>query len=530
MARKKKKEIYTMGMSASQARLITLTSRMSDIEYQGQQINQQRTTLAQQANTLYNSLLTLNVPTPPSTQDYTTIKYTGTEGASTFTLGHITPSGTTYSVDLNYTKVGHYMAESGTVSARRATGEIKLETLGTGEMRTRQDSYSISGIGQGISAATTSSDMVMKYEGLAENITTAGTYYVKSGTKLIEVTEADLGANSRYTGKEVFSKIADGSTYDYTTDTEAAKAYKLSAGAQMASGGGYTESELNGYYVVEQGSQNAYHASEHIDTYFTQLDDGTYVLTNMATSAMAVTSMSNQADTYNNVDSDNWVGMVAESPCYRFDVAVQNGYVTEDQIAAYLESIRDAFPEYAEANNDKIMQDFSVYFTTDPDTRKSIINFVRTQDVTTAFSDVNNTHYITSYSYQANGKYTEVENKKDCLLTFDSSGRITEIKIPITDNNGNITSYKTFKLEAKEETDSNAYQDAYARYEYEKYQYDVKQEEINAKTRIIQQEDKNLELKLTRLDNERNAVNTEIDAVKKVVQDNIEKSYKTFSG
>ena len=60
--------------------------------------------------------------------------------------------------------------------------------------------------------------------------------------------------------------------------------------------------------------------------------------------------------------------------------------------------------------------------------------------------------------------------------------------------------------------------------------YDKKQEEINKQTEIIQQEDKNLELKLTRLDNERNAVNTEIEAVKKVIQDNIDKSYKTFSG
>lgn len=523
-----------MGMSASQARLITLTSRMSDIEYQGQQINQQRTTLAQQANTLYNSLLTLDVPTPPSTQDYTTVKYTGTEGASTFTLGQITPSGTTYSVDLNYTKVGHYMAETGTVSARRATGEIKLETLGVSDIRTAQSSYSISGISQGIplTPPITIGDTIMQYVGLAESITAGGPYYVKSGTKLIEVTTADLGTNSKYSGKEVFTKIVyngNPSSYDPTLDGNHDKAYNLGYAPALQTGGGYTESELNGYYVVENGSQNAYHASEHLEK-FTQLDDGTYVLANTPTATLAVASMSNQAGTYNNVDSDNWVGLVAESPCYTLNTAVQNGYVTDDQISAYLESIRDAFPDYADATNDKIMQDFSVYFTTDPDTRKSIINFVMTQDVATAFSDVNNTHYITSYNYQANGKYTEVENKKDCLLTFDSSGRITEIKIPVKDNNGNITSYKTFKLEAKEETDSNAYQDAYARYEYDKYQYDVKQEEINAKTRIIQQEDKNLELKLTRLDNERNAVNTEIDAVKKVVQDNIEKSYKTFSG
>ena len=77
---------------------------------------------------------------------------------------------------------------------------------------------------------------------------------------------------------------------------------------------------------------------------------------------------------------------------------------------------------------------------------------------------------------------------------------------------------------------NDAYEEAMKDYNYEKIQYDKTQEEINLKTSIVQQQDKNLELKLTRLDNERNAVNTEIEAVKKVVSDNIEKSYKTFSG
>ena len=66
-----------MGMSASQARLIALTARMNDIEYQGQQINQQRTTLSSQINELYNSLLSMDVPTPPSTTDFTKVVYTG---------------------------------------------------------------------------------------------------------------------------------------------------------------------------------------------------------------------------------------------------------------------------------------------------------------------------------------------------------------------------------------------------------------------------------------------------------------------
>ena len=64
-----------MGMSASQARLLSLQARQSNLEYQGQQINQARTVLSQQATSLYNSLLAMTVPTPPSTTDFQTIEY-----------------------------------------------------------------------------------------------------------------------------------------------------------------------------------------------------------------------------------------------------------------------------------------------------------------------------------------------------------------------------------------------------------------------------------------------------------------------
>ena len=162
---------------------------------------------------------------------------------------------------------------------------------------------------------------------------------------------------------------------------------------------------------------------------------------------------------------------------------------------------------------------------------KDVPHFVFTQEVTTAFKDTHNTHYVTTYDYIPNGKYTEVENKKQCLLTFDSQGRISEIKIPSGYNaDGTPKTYKTVKLAAETVTDTNAYNDAYAKYEYAQYEYDKKQQEINAKTEIIQKEDKNLELKLQRLDNERTMIKTEIDAVKQVIKDNIDGSYKTFSG
>ena len=65
-------------------------------------------------------------------------------------------------------------------------------------------------------------------------------------------------------------------------------------------------------------------------------------------------------------------------------------------------------------------------------------------------------------------------------------------------------------------------------YEYDKYQYDQYIQEINAKIEIVQAEDKNLELRLKQLDTEHNAIQTEMDAVEKVIQKNTESSFKTF--
>ena len=69
-----------MGMAASQARYLGLTARKTNTEWEGQQINQQRTALANQSANLFNQLLTMEVPTPPSKDDYTNIQYSFNDG------------------------------------------------------------------------------------------------------------------------------------------------------------------------------------------------------------------------------------------------------------------------------------------------------------------------------------------------------------------------------------------------------------------------------------------------------------------
>lgn len=67
------------------------------------------------------------------------------------------------------------------------------------------------------------------------------------------------------------------------------------------------------------------------------------------------------------------------------------------------------------------------------------------------------------------------------------------------------------------------------KYEFQKAAYDYQIERINSQTKQVQAQDKSLELKMKQLDTEHNAVQTEMEAVQKVIQKNIESSFKTFA-
>lgn len=75
-----------MGMAASQARWISLAARKSNVEYEGQQINQARLALANQSAELWNQLYTMDVPSPPSTTDFSKTEYVFSDGDSGQTI------------------------------------------------------------------------------------------------------------------------------------------------------------------------------------------------------------------------------------------------------------------------------------------------------------------------------------------------------------------------------------------------------------------------------------------------------------
>ena len=94
-----------MGMSASQARFLSLTARKTNVEYEGQQINQQRTALSNESSNYYSQLTSMSVPVPPSSADYTKITYTFADGSEKNTVTSIVATTNTKSTGiymLNY--------------------------------------------------------------------------------------------------------------------------------------------------------------------------------------------------------------------------------------------------------------------------------------------------------------------------------------------------------------------------------------------------------------------------------------------
>ena len=114
-----------MGMAASQARFLGLTARKSNTEYEGQQVNQQRTALANQSAGLFNKMLALEVPTPPSATNYYSIRYTYTDDGCTYEILSQTPQANgKYTVRTKYTYNTEVPVKSILTGTYKRDGEI----------------------------------------------------------------------------------------------------------------------------------------------------------------------------------------------------------------------------------------------------------------------------------------------------------------------------------------------------------------------------------------------------------------------
>ena len=135
-----------MGMSASQARFLSLTARKTNVEYEGQQINQQRTTLSNESSNYYSQLSSMAVPVPPSTQDFTKITYTFNDGSAKNTITSLVATKNTAKSGLymlNYVQEtpSHNMVVNGTSIVTKTNDKYNIGTVELQEAG--NDDYSI---------------------------------------------------------------------------------------------------------------------------------------------------------------------------------------------------------------------------------------------------------------------------------------------------------------------------------------------------------------------------------------------------
>ena len=104
-------------------------------------------------------------------------------------------------------------------------------------------------------------------------------------------------------------------------------------------------------------------------------------------------------------------------------------------------------------------------------------------------------------------------------FTSSSTGKFEYITLP---------DGTTKQLNIEQVTDDAGYEEAMNDYNYKKMIYEKTIQDINAKTEVIQAQDRTLELRLKQLDTEQEALQTEMESVKKVIDKNIEQTFKTF--
>ena len=443
-----------MSLSASQARLLSLTARQSNLEYEGQQINQQRTTLSNESSNYYNSLLEMEVPVPPSSNDYTKIVYSFTIGGNKATIDETLPqedgNGNTtyivsYTTELSTIGVQENTSYKTAASAKKTEGAVK-EYNGSFD---EKDTYYLSTMNR------------VSQDELSELKKTAGT----QGYVLGDAGNAN-DANTIIIGKDGYQISKDQyNNYDKIADADKIKACS--------------------FYIPDDGKD---------------VNKQRYVL--------SYAQIPNEK-TFNEYKNDNT--NKHKSMIFRYEEGKNKGFYSYKASSGNDYTVVDSKYEEAFINAGLNNNDYYQYEAS------SGIRFVKREDVEGNLNNQSRT--ITTFAVSTID-VTKKNTLSGATVEFDSSGRISSI----TDEEGN-----TYTMTASTETDNQAYDDAYNQYEYNQYVYDQKQTEINANIEILQARDKSLELRLSTLDTQHSAIQTELEAVKKVMSKNIDNSFKSFN-
>lgn len=519
-----------MGMAASQARYLALTARKTNTEWEGQQINQARTALANQSANLFNRLLDLKVPNPPKTTDYTEIQYSYSDGQNESVidswqqLSNADP-------DYNYIVKHYYYADIFTGGQKLLQdpqvqlGDVLKEI--TYHKETADISYGNNQVTVKYKIPTEEEQTALTYDKLTEGdldrqgLRKALTDFATA--KNIAINEAGLPVQDSV----YFREDTDGTWHFFLANIQDETYNHITQDMVNTDVNLRNYLKANGYLdeFDQLTANNIYGQDETVDEKtiwkFIEYGDGV------------------NPDPVHHVYTGNAIDNKDYSMAYNVPAYVGNCKLTElselivndeiDQVAELAQILRD-LPDSSVKNhisfdatgNNLIYEGsgiytFDLYGKTYYTTREDLDNSIGTpyeQKKPIELQDK------LPY-YNATSVRKRIEETNHALLETDGNGRFKSVKF---DNDSVV-----YTLNTETVTNEAAYEDAMNKYLYEKAKYEKTIADINAKTSIIQKEDRTLELRLKQLDTEQLALKTEMDAVQKVIKENVEKTFKTFS-
>ena len=434
-----------MGMAASQARYLALTARKTNTEYEGQQINQARTALANQSANLFNRLLDLEVPVAPKTTDYKEVQYSYSDGQNESVIDSWQQLSSA-DPDYNYI-VNHYYYANVYTGSQKLLDNPQVQTKGILTI----DEF--------------------------QNQNPVVTYNANDNTYTITTDDGQTRTYSALTGMSMDTKLENS-----LRDFEEAKGLAERDGALTTDAVyGYQDSTGTWHFFLENEIAEP---KDYVTTY---------------KPAFIGNCELNELENLTEDQAAELAQILKDCP--------------ESNMSQYLSFDADRNLLYNGKGIYSFQMNGITYFTNETD----LMNSMQTYN---DYSKPIETQEKLAY-YNASYVKTKIEETNHALLETDGNGRFTSVKF---DDDSVI-----YTLNTETVTDEAAYQDAMNEYNYKVQQYEKTIADINARTSIIQEEDRTLELRLKQLDTEQKALSTEMDAVKKVITDNIEATFKTFS-
>jgi len=533
-----------MGMAASQARHISLVARKTNVEWEGQQINQARTALANKTASLFNQMLGMTVPDCPDTTDFTKVQYSYNDGLNASTIDSY------YQIsnpepEYNYVVTHSYYTDVYTGSLKKLNDpQVQLDTAA--DVPTLIENYNT----KSAALATAQEGLDAKGKDL-DDAKTALLNIAHNTSAPVSVEETTYNEGTKnYTIK------VSGSDTVLSPVTLADKDGLIALIGAGTLGAEFTVDDIDSYIAGNQIYKNGndYYKASELETLYAGGGIGTidkYNVTTDADDLALVTGYNSALDAYNSYKSSTYTPALNEFNTAAREISGAMTYVGNCKLSVVdlasdeSEAIRTELNQIVkDMKKDEINASILASWDNTAMDGDKVGNFVPGRAGTIFSFQMNNVTYFTtiedlmeSYNsgtgnnnidgqkkmayYSANYVSTKITKTERALLETDGAGRFTSVKFE--------DDTVKYVLNTETTTDTDAYNNAMNQYYYEVQKYEKTIADINAQTEIIQNQDRTLELRLKQLDTEESALSNEIDAVKKVLKDNVEKSFKTFA-